>query len=432
MVHSKNSITLRLRVSIGAGILFALVGSVVWPQALLPSPAGGQGNAASTPFGLKAMFDAAWLRQPEARSLAARTDAATARREAVNSWTPEPAALELSTKADGPGRNQGGREFAAGIAIALWLPNERARSGALADAESLGVGARHAVAKLRTAAAVREAFWAWERARIELALARDRLAAAQTLALDVTAGNLARADQHQADGSVAAALGAEAESQSVLSAATQQVRALTGCLPLRVSANEVRVETVPAAPPDFSHLDASHPLIADSIARSEVARRTVELTRTRTRANPELTLTTARERSAASDAYQQTVMLGVRLPFGSDSRQRAKLAAASADAVEVESELTLARERVLADIEAARQRVASARVQADAAQQRARLARETTGFFEKSFRMGESDLPTRLRVELESAEADRQAVRARINHAVSVSALRQALGLFPE
>ena len=436
MVHSKNSITLRLRVSIGAGILFALVGSDVWPQALLPSPAGGQGNAASTPFGLKAIFDAAWLRQPEARSLAARTDAATARREAVNSWTPEPAALELSTKADGPGRNQGGREFAAGIAIALWLPNERARSGALADAESLGVGARHAVAKLRTAAAVREAFWAWERARIELALARDRLAAAQTLALDVTrrvtAGNLARADQHQADGSVAAALGAEAESQSVLSAATQQVRALTGCLPLRVSANEVRVETVPAAPPDFSHLDASHPLIADSIARSEVARRTVELTRTRTRANPELTLTTARERSAASDAYQQTVMLGVRLPFGSDSRQRAKLAAASADAVEVESELTLARERVLADIEAARQRVASARVQADAAQQRARLARETTGFFEKSFRMGESDLPTRLRVELESAEADRQAVRARINHAVSVSALRQALGLFPE
>ena len=100
--------------------------------------------------------------------------------------------------------------------------------------------------------------------------------------------------------------------------------------------------------------------------------------------------------------------------------------------MEVESELTLARERVLADIEAARQRVASVRVQADAAQQRARLARETTGFFEKSFRMGESDLPTRLRVELESAEADRQAVRARINHAVSVSALRQALGLFPE
>ena len=108
MVHSKNSITLRLRVSIGAGILFALVGSDVWPQALLPSPAGGQGNAASTPFGLKAIFDAAWLRQPEARSLAARTDAATARREAVNSWTPEPAALSFRQKPMGRAAIRGG------------------------------------------------------------------------------------------------------------------------------------------------------------------------------------------------------------------------------------------------------------------------------------------------------------------------------------
>jgi cobalt-zinc-cadmium efflux system outer membrane protein len=46
--------------------------------------------------------------------------------------------------------------------------------------------------------------------------------------------------------------------------------------------------------------------------------------------------------------------------------------------------------------------------------------------------MGETDLPTRLRVELEASDAERQAARARIELAAAVSALRQALGLLPE
>jgi cobalt-zinc-cadmium efflux system outer membrane protein len=69
---------------------------------------------------------------------------------------------------------------------------------------------------------------------------------------------------------------------------------------------------------------------------------------------------------------------------------------------------------------------------ADAANKRARLARETRGFFEKSFRAGETDLPTRLRIELEAIEAERQAQRTQIDYAASISALRQAMGLLPE
>jgi cobalt-zinc-cadmium efflux system outer membrane protein len=41
-------------------------------------------------------------------------------------------------------------------------------------------------------------------------------------------------------------------------------------------------------------------------------------------------------------------------------------------------------------------------------------------------------LPTRLRVEIEAVEAQRQAAVARIAVAGAVSALRQALGLLPE
>jgi len=122
----------------------------------------------------------------------------------------------------------------------------------------------------------------------------------------------------------------------------------------------------------------------------------------------------------------------VRIPFGAESRNRARIGRARAEAIEAESLARLERERLAAELETARQRVDSARTQLAAAERRARLAGETRGFFEKSFRLGESDLPTRLRVELEAVEAERQAMRARVDHAAAVSALRQALGLLPE
>ena len=74
----------------------------------------------------------------------------------------------------------------------------------------------------------------------------------------------------------------------------------------------------------------------------------------------------------------------------------------------------------------------SARAQMTAAEKRARLAQESRGFFEKSFRLGETDLPTRLRIELEATDAKRQAALARLDQAAAISSLRQALGLLPE
>ena len=83
-------------------------------------------------------------------------------------------------------------------------------------------------------------------------------------------------------------------------------------------------------------------------------------------------------------------------------------------------------------MDTARVRVESARTLVASAEQRAHLARESRGFFEKAFRLGETDLPTRLRIELEAAEAERQVARTRIELAAAVSALRQAMGLLPE
>ncbi|HWV17628.1 MAG TPA: TolC family protein, partial [Rhodocyclaceae bacterium] len=174
------------------------------------------------------------------------------------------------------------------------------------------------------------------------------------------------------------------------------------------------------------------PALREIADRAEAARKAKALAATQTRSNPVLSLATTRDRGVAGAAYDQSVTLGLRIPFGADNRQRARIVTAEAEAVEAETRLEFEREQILAGLEAARARVEATQAQLNAAERRAVLARETRGFFDKSFRLGESDLPARLRIELEAYEAERQFARSRIVAAQAVSQLRQALGLLPE
>ncbi len=404
---------------------------------------GAQSTSAeptTAPTTLKQAFQATWLRQPEAQSRQARQDAARAQREVASSWTPEPMSLELSVKTDRWHKNQGGREDAAGLSVPLWLPGERSRSDALAQAEERANASRVLAAQWRTAATVREVYWQWQRAVGEHALALERLSTTQQLAADVAkrvkAGDLARADQHQADGAVAAADAALAEALSARASSGQALRALTGALPVPHTAANfdmgVLGERLLPGTPDVEALSSRHPALQAWQDRLELARRASELARVQTRANPELTLSTARDRGQADDAYQQSITLALRFPFGSDARNRVKVASAQAELIEAESQLRLEQDRVRADLDSAHARLDAAEEQLLAADRRAQLARESRSFFQKSYRLGETDLPTRLRIELEAVEAERQAKRARIDVGAAVSNLRQAQGLLPE
>ena len=392
-------------------------------------------SAASAPnsLSLRQAFDAVWARQPEAMALQARRDAARALQRAAKAWTPEPAALELSNKTDRLGSNLGAREFEVGVAVPLWLPGERSRSVALADAEGAATESRATAAQLRVAATVREAWWQWQRARIEVGTARDQLENARLIAADVArrtkAGDLARADQHQADGVVASAEAIMAQAEAGLAAARQHLRALAGVAPASSGAGDALAEPAPdAAAAELG----SHAALQELEDRAAVAQRSVALTATQSRAKPELMLTTTRDRGARGEASQQSITLGIRIPFGAGPRFDARSANARAEATEIQAQLALERERLAAEQEATRVRVEASRTQLMATERRAQLARESRGFFNKSFRLGETDLPTRLRIEAEAAEAERQAARTRIELAAAISAWRQALGLLPQ
>lgn len=425
MFHDQQNIRLRFLARTLLG-LTALACANAWAQSSPSEQAG--------PATLSQAFDAAWSRQPEAQSLLVRRDAVEAQRRQADAWTVEPPALELSTKTDRINKNEGSREYEAGIALPLWLPGERSRSAALADAEANALASSVFAAQLRTAAAVREAWWNWQRLFGEQSLATVRLSSARRLAEDVArrvaAGDLAVVDLHQAEGAAATAEIALAEADIAMASARQQFRALVGSLPVQGAADSQ--ETEPPITANSVDLGASHPAVAGLLDRAEVARRSAELAIVQTRSNPELRLVTTRERGAFGDDWARTLTVAVRIPFGSESRNRAKVGLARAEALEMESQLRLQRERLATELETSRARVESVRIQLAAADRRAIRARESLAFLDKSYRLGETDLPTRLRIALDAAEAERQAVRARIDLAAAISALRQAMGLLPE
>lgn len=399
--------------------------------AAMTTPADGQqqqqqaGNVA-----IRQGFEAAWLRQPEARSASMRRDAALATERAAERWTPESPALELSGKSDRLTRNTGTREYEARLAVPIWLPNEQLSSQAAARAEQAAVEARGIAARWRLAAEVREAYWALRRARLDRMLAEQRSTFSRQLASDVArrvgAGDLARSDVHQADSAVAAAESAVAESGVALTQALQRWTSLTGLA--SPTGDALHAELAPR----MTAVDASHPSLQDLRSRSEVARRQVNLAAVQTRANPELMLGLTRERDGSGERYANALNVGIRIPLGRQSRSDARQATAAAEQVEAETQVALEHERVQREVETARDRVAALAAMVAAAERRSRLASESRGFFEKSFRLGESDLPTRLRIEQDAVDAERQAMRSRIEWAAAVSQWRQALGLLPE
>jgi cobalt-zinc-cadmium efflux system outer membrane protein len=379
---------------------------------------------------IKRGFEAAWTRQPEQRAAALRRDASTAALRAAERWSPLPPSLDLNTKTDRFTRNQGSREFEATVSVPLWWPGERSLARAAASAESTAQEARLLAAQWRLSGDVREAYWSYQRVRIERELAEQRKRGAQQLAVDVArrvkAGDLAKADGHQADASVAAADAAAAEAMVTLSQAAQRWTGLTG------HAIDPAGEPGPEPFPATLASDALHPVLRELATKVEVARRQRDLAGAQTLSNPELSLGAARERGEFGERYSQSVVVGVRIPLGTNAASETRKAAASADQLEAESELSLAQERVQGDLSAAVLRVDTLRAALAAAERRAALTIELRGFFEKSFRAGETDLPTRLRVEHETFEADRQAARSRVELAAAISSLRQAAGLLPE
>lgn len=387
---------------------------------------------AETVVTLPQAFAAAWTRHSLSQTLPLQREAVAARRDAAAAWTPEPAAIEIGGRSDRFNADRGAQEVELGLALPLWLPGERQASQALAEAEGARLEGRAAAQRLQLAGELRKAWWEWRLARDEVALSDNALDSARRLRDDVArrvaAGDLARADLHQAAAALASAQAEQADVAVRLEAAAARLQWLTGQQPAALNGDG---EAAPAMAIDADWLSA-HPELQAAQARFEQARQAQALARSRSRANPELTVSTRRERGASGEAAERSWALGLRIPLSSSARHGAAIAEAGAERVEAEIDVERERERLQQTAQLARSQWQAAERRRQASEERAQLARETQRFFDKAFRLGESDLPTRLRIGQETFAAERAANRARIQESAALSAYRQALGLLPE
>jgi cobalt-zinc-cadmium efflux system outer membrane protein len=283
------------------------------------------------------------------------------------------------------------------------------------------------VARLKLAAEVREAAASVAVARTERDLAQRKHSEAQTLAQDVErrvrAGDSARVDGLQAQSLVQQAASGREQAQQALTRLQNQWLALTG-----LTAVPSLDEPLPSA---NLVMGPDHPALQAAQTRVQAAQAALALSETDKRDPMSVGVGITRERSAFGAASENSLRLALKIPFGTDSRNAPRIAAARAELDAVQAELDVIQRQVQTELASARAELdAAQRTQASMAE-RARLSTEVQALVDKAYRLGESDLPTRLRADSEKFEADLSLARARVGLQRAVSQLNQALGLLP-
>lgn len=408
----------------------SLAGGPVWaqPAASPPNPQAGAPAAPVASGGavtLRAALEAAWQRAVVARETEGQRRRAEADRAVASSLWAAPPSLALSHRDDRLQGNAGRRETEIGVAVPLWLPGQRTARAATAEAAAAHAQAADQVARLRLAGELREAAWQVAALQVEVVQADTQAQSLKQLADDVErrvrAGDLARADALAAQAELLAASALKTDVLQRLQAARSRWTLLTGLI------------ATPDLPTDAA-TDVSatvHPELQLASQSTELARQRVELMRRSRRDAPELTVGVRQDTPGRAESSQGSLVVGLRLPFGTDDRNRPLEAAALAELDVAQTHEQRLRERLDSDIAAARDAQRSAQAQLDAETARVGLLRERATLIDKSFRAGETPLPDLLRALAAAAQADSAAARQTAALGLARARLQQALGNLP-
>ena len=375
---------------------------------------------------LRATLDNAWEKSPQAQTLEAKRAESDAQGVAANSLLPGAPAVILGGRSDQFNNDIGKREWEAGIAMPVWLPGQRDARQRQAQTGKASLEASILALRLKLAGELREAVWLVRQTELQVQLDEKNAQTASTLAQDVAkrvnAGELAKTDLNLAQNEWRSAQAAVLHSRSRLLQAQQSYAILTGTTTLP---DEI-VESTQAKP-----LLDDHPLLEEARLAIEAAQAQVRVANESRRDNPEVELSTRRERGTLNDPYASTVALSVRLPFATRARNLPLITAAQTALTNAQSEyarvrLTLEYQRQQAD-----QALQAADQLLDLAQQQRTAARENLALFQKSFNMGESDLFTLLRTRTASFTAEQSYNQQQVAQALARARLNQAQGVLP-
>jgi cobalt-zinc-cadmium efflux system outer membrane protein len=405
--------------------------SIVFGFAFLATSAVAQ--TVSQPPSLRQAVDAAWQASHQSRSLDNRRKELAAKEKAAGSWLSGEPVAGIAHRTDWLNRNEGFREYEAEIELPLWNPRVRTAAQADVSAQRLGFDAQFALARLKLTGELRALAASAAMAQVELDLNKRKLLDANVLMQDlnrrVKAGENARVDGLQAQLLVQQAQTALAHAESQLTRLQNQWRSLTG-LAMVASLNEPLASSA-ANEATAASVSPDHPALRQAQAQVSIAQAKLALTAADQRDPMALGLGIARERGSFGVTNETKLRIALRIPLGGDNRNEARDAAARAELDTAQAELDALQRQLPTEVAAATADLRAARFAQTAATERVRLSTEVQILITKSWRLGDGDLPARLRAENEQFEASLSLARAAIDVQRAIANLNQAHGVFP-
>ena len=375
---------------------------------------------------LRTALDQAWEKSPQAQTLEAGRAQSDAQVIAANSLLPGAPAIVLGHRGGPLNNNAGGLEWEAGIALPIWLPGQRDAQQRQAQVGKDGLEASIRALRLALAGELREAIWQVRLAQAQVQLDQERLQSAKKLEEDVArraqAGELAKTDLNLAQNERRAAQAAILQSDNRLFQAQQAYAIITGITDLPDNAAEY---AQPKPLPD------EHPMLESARLAIESAQAQVRLASNSRRDNPELELSTRRERGSLDEPYSSSVAISLRLPLSTDARNLPLISAAQTALTGAQSEYNRTRFTLEYGLQQAERELQAADQLLDLAQQQRAAARENLELSQKSFSVGETDLFTMLRTRAAAFEAGQVYKQQEIAQALARARLNQAQGILP-
>lgn len=380
------------------------------------------GSLAQGSTTLREASEAAWSLSPQVRALQYRQAELDARGRAAASFLSGPPSVSLSHRTDRVGSNGGLRESEAEVSAPLWNPQVRRATSAQIDADRTLLDRAQQAARARVTGEVRDLAAQIALAEVERELAGRKVEETRALAADVDrrvrAGDAARVDLLQAQGLAQQARAAHEQAQALVARLQSQWRALTGL------SQVARLDETPGA-------EQEHPSVTAAQAQVRAAESRLNLAVADRRDPVEVGVGFTRERPAFGAQNETSMRLSVRVPLGSYGRNAPRVAAARAELAAAEAEADAAQRSVEGERIATRAELEAARRAEASAAERARLANDARALIARSYQLGESDLPSRLRAETEHSEAQLAHARAQVETRRAISKLNQALGVLP-
>ena len=399
--------------------------------ALLASSALAQ--TSSQPPTLKQALDAAWQTSSQSRSLDNRRSELAAKEKAANSWISGEPVAGIAHRTDRLNRNEGFREYEAEIELPLWNPGVRTAAQADVSAQRQGFDGQFALAKLKLAGELRALAANAATARVEFDLNKRKLLDATALAQDlnrrVKVGENARVDGLQAEVLVQQAQTAMAQANSQLTRLQNQWRSLTGLA--AVSPPDETLASLAGNEKEPAPVSPDHPAMRYAQAQVSSAQAKLALADADKRDPMAIGVGVARERANFAGANETKLRIALRIPLGGDNRNAPRQAAARAELDTAQAEADAVLRQLPNEVTTATAELRSARLAQTAARERAHLSTEVQTLITKSWRLGESDLPARLRADNEQFEASLSFARATIDVQRAIANLNQAHGYLP-